>query len=777
MGEFPVVTDPHNRILYIEDDETLCDLFKVAVEAHGHSVDVAMSGEDGLALHASKPYDLIATDHQLPDITGLDIARKLLAEDSSLPIIMVTGRGREQIAAEALALGVCNYVIKDNEKTYLDLLPNIIGSALKRSADHHNPLGVTNFLKDAMEGMSEGILYFNADDQLILANKSLKEMYPLAADVFVHGVSYEECMRKGVERGEWGPQNGEDKEEWIQDRLTYHYDPEGSYEFILLDGRTIRIEEKKTPQGGIVGIRADITEVKKIEAQVRESEEHLRGIMDTAVDGIITIDKRGAVNSFNRAAQGMFGYSAEEVIGKNVKILMPSPYARQHDNFVHNYVRGGHAQIIGIGREVIGQRKDGSTFPMDLDVSELRLGDRVDFTGIIRDITKRKKAESLILESEEKYRNLFNNATEGFVRTTPQGQFTDVNPAFARMLGYASAEELIREVSDIGKQVWVNHEDRQAMIDSLKANDISEVKIETSLRRKDGRIICVILAMSLIRDAGGKLIGLDAIVEDITKRKKYEEETIKLNEKLEQRVEERTRELESANHAKSQFLAAVSHELRTPLNAIIGFSQILVGEHFGPIGEKRYQEYAKDIGSSGEHLLSLVDDLLDISTIEAGKKSLDKLKLPIASIIAECAEIVQEKAKDGGIKLEIDTPDDLPPLYADLRATKQILLNLLTNSIKFTPKDGRVTISAKATKKNTTIKIADTGIGIPAERLPKLTNVFVRAESDAYVAEKGWGLGLSITKSLVELHGGKLDIKSEVGKGTTVTVALPNGAP
>ncbi len=234
-------------------------------------------------------------------------------------------------------------------------------------------------------------------------------------------------------------------------------------------------------------------------------------------------------------------------------------------------------------------------------------------------------------------------------------------------------------------------------------------------------------------------------------------------------------ESEQASRAKSEFLASMSHELRTPLNAILGFADILSHQYFGPIDDK-YREYAGDIYSSGEHLLTLVNEILDLSTIEAGKQSLVKDKLYAQEIIAECVRIVGEKAYNSGIKLITEVSDDLPPLYADRRATKQILINLLSNAVKFTPTGGKITVSAKASKRNMTLKITDTGRGIPAEKLPNLTDPFTQVDGDPYLAEKGWGLGLSITKSLIDLHDGTLDIKSEVGEGTTVTVTFPNGA-
>ncbi len=175
--------------------------------------------------------------------------------------------------------------------------------------------------------------------------------------------------------------------------------------------------------------------------------------------------------------------------------------------------------------------------------------------------------------------------------------------------------------------------------------------------------------------------------------------------------------------------------------------------------------------------MELVNDLLDISAIESGRKSLAKEKLDAGLILSECARTVGEKAHENGVELAIKIPQDLPHLYADKRATKQILLNLLSNAVKFTPEGGKILIEATASDQGTTFRISDTGKGIDRERLPNLTDPFIRTEPDPYVSEQGWGLGLTITQSLVELHDGTLDIESKVGEGTTVTVTLPNGTP
>jgi signal transduction histidine kinase len=230
---------------------------------------------------------------------------------------------------------------------------------------------------------------------------------------------------------------------------------------------------------------------------------------------------------------------------------------------------------------------------------------------------------------------------------------------------------------------------------------------------------------------------------------------------------------EEANQAKSEFLTSMSHELRTPLNAILGFADLMSHEVLGPLGVKKYGEYANDIHASGEHLLSLVNDLLDLSTIEAGKQNLNLEKVKIGEIIEECTKTLVVKAEENGIELVQSIPDDAMMVLADRRAVKQILINLLTNAVKFTSSGGKVEVSVKESNGEVAFQIADTGRGIRQEDLPTITDLFTKSQTDPYKVADGWGLGLAITKALVDLHDGKLDIQSELGAGTTITVTLP----
>ena len=236
---------------------------------------------------------------------------------------------------------------------------------------------------------------------------------------------------------------------------------------------------------------------------------------------------------------------------------------------------------------------------------------------------------------------------------------------------------------------------------------------------------------------------------------------------------------EKANHMKSMFLATMSHELRTPLNAVIGFSQLLEAETFGPLGSPRYREYADIIEKAGQHLLDLINDILDMSKIEAGKFELSREVIDCNAVVEECANLVSARATEHQIAVTRDLPRRSIDFYADPRAIKQILLNLLSNAIKFTPAGGRVTVSARELDGAVRLTVTDTGIGIPADEIARLGSPFVTLRNSTCATQEGTGLGLALARALAQLHGGSLKIESAEGHGTTVTVTIPaeNRAP
>jgi signal transduction histidine kinase len=231
---------------------------------------------------------------------------------------------------------------------------------------------------------------------------------------------------------------------------------------------------------------------------------------------------------------------------------------------------------------------------------------------------------------------------------------------------------------------------------------------------------------------------------------------------------------EAANRAKSEFLANMSHELRTPLNAIIGFSEMFVQKMFGPLGSGQYEAYSRDINRSGKHLLDIVNDLLDMAKIESGRVELNDAPVDVSEVIDACLRLFDERARDGGLTIAKEIAECLPALRADERIVRQIVMNLVSNAVKFTPKGGRVRVTAQRTpNRGLSIIVADNGIGIAAEDLEKVTEPFQQAEGGLDRRYEGAGLGLALVKRFAELHGGSLAIESVLDEGTTTTVTFP----
>ena len=367
--------------------------------------------------------------------------------------------------------------------------------------------------------------------------------------------------------------------------------------------------------------------------------------------------------------------------------------------------------------------------------------------------------DKVLRQSERNYRAIVEDQTEMIMRHSIDGTRTFVNESYCRFHRKTKKELL-------GKSSYAKLPPRdlkrlKAILAALTPENPTG-DFEVAVPGPDGGIVWHRWTKRAIFDENLNVVEFQAVGHDITQNKQAEIDRLVA-----------LKEAEDANRTKSQFLAAMSHELRTPLNAILGFSDILSNEYLGPIGNHKYVEYAGDIRSSGEHLLSLVNDLLDISRIEAGQMALNFDELVVGDLVTESMSLVKDKAREIGISLITKNLEKVPLVYADKRALLQILLNLLSNVLKHTPEGGTVMVSVSATDERTMIVVSDTGEGIPADRLHDLTNPFSRVEVDPHKSSEGWGLGLAITKSLIDLHEGSLTIHSALGQGTIVEVALP----
>ncbi len=444
----------------------------------------------------------------------------------------------------------------------------------------------------------------------------------------------------------------------------------------------------------------------------------------------------------------------------------------------------------------------------------------------LRAIAGHKQIEAALRESEARFRAIIDHAPANISLKDSEARYVLVNRQHVeqygatndRIRGKRSHEVFALEYAEVIED-----------LDRVVLENKRTVKAEYQWAAEDGVRTFHIIKFPIPDGAGG-LAGIGSISTDITEHKRAEAELRWARDTLEDRIKERTADLENenterrrveealrasegalrervvdleeaqrklerqgvdlvrladdlraahdraeaANRAKSEFLANISHELRTPLNAVIGFSEIIKEETVGPVGNLKYRDYAADINDAGLHLLDLINDILDLSKIESGTEQLYENDIQIAEVLGSILTLVKGRAQQGAVELSFDVEEDLPALRADHRKLKQILVNLLSNAIKFTPEGGRVTLKAWCRRDSGHVfQVIDTGIGMRLEDIPTALAPFQQVDSNLNRKYEGTGLGLPLTKALAELHGGTLDLQSQLGSGTTATVRCP----
>jgi two-component system cell cycle sensor histidine kinase PleC len=401
--------------------------------------------------------------------------------------------------------------------------------------------------------------------------------------------------------------------------------------------------------------------------------------------------------------------------------------------------------------------------------------------GLAIDITEQKLAEERERQADERLRDAIESINSAFVLWNPDRTIAMSNSRYREIAerhgfhegGQGNADNPFAPHWRQAQQATI-HLENGGRIHEVALGDSNWWQISQRITLDSG-YVCVGVDISALKQQEERLLSSEAqltrTVEDLEKsRRKLQDQARQLVDLAEKYATEKTR-AEAANRAKSEFLANMSHELRTPLNAIIGFSEMMQSGIFGELGSPKYREYAADIKNSGQHLLELINDILDMSKIEAGKVSLDFEALDLEQMIDDCIRLVKVRAEEAALTL-LRNIRESPKVHADKRALKQVLINLLSNAIKFTPEGGKITVSTETRGKSVTIAVEDTGIGIAERDLMQLGQPFVQIESQQSKKHKGTGLGLALSKSLVEMMGGELSLESELGRGTCARVKL-----
>ncbi len=556
------------------------------------------------------------------------------------------------------------------------------------------------------------------------------------------------------------------------------------------DELEVRIDERARE------LQREITEREFTQASLQRSEERFRDIAESASDWFW---EQGPDLRFTFISGRFFevsGVASEDVIGKTwMEFVDPEQLAedpqkwRRHAEDTENRrpfrdleypVKNKDGQVVhimtsgkpvfdedetflgyrGAGTDVTAYKLADEAIRKAHDELELRVEERT--RDLQREIAEHMRDQEALRQSEERFRSVAQSANDAIIAIDAEGRVISWNQAAGRIFGYTAEEMLNRPLNDIVPQR--HRKNHEAGLDRLHGKDQPRLLGKTTELhgvRKDGGEFP--LELSLGSWTVGEETFYSGIIRDITKRKRAEQQLRLAKAKA-----------EVANRAKTEFLANMSHELRTPLNSVIGFSDILADQTFGPIDSPQYREYIRDINESGKHLLALINDILDVSRIETGDLKLAERNIDVALMVASCERLIRERADKAGLDLVVELPKPLPALYADERKVKQVLLNLLSNAVKFTPEGGTVTFECGVEDDGAIrIGISDTGIGIAPENLPNVLTKFGQVESAYTRQHDGAGLGLPLSKSLVELHGGTLSVDSEIGKGTTVVIRFP----
>ncbi len=517
----------------------------------------------------------------------------------------------------------------------------------------------------AIESLSEHVVLFDANDRVVAANRAFRELNADIAEYSKPGTRFEDHLRAAIRRGLIADAAGRE-EEWFRERMERHRNPGAPFEVARQNGRWFRLHEQRLPNGGTILIIGDITEAKRADRALHESEARFRAVVNYSPTKIHIKDKQGRYILINDLAAQLFGVTEEGAKCKTSHDIFSKEIADAfvaHDRMV---MEAGQATE----EEEVWPGPAGPTTFLTVKFPIFDRAGKITGTGAIgTDITARKQAEEKLRRSEETLRD--------------------------RVLELEAAQRKLEKQG----------QDLKRLADDLK----------------DAR-----------DDA------------------------------------------QTASEAKSEFLASMSHELRTPLNAIIGFSEVMNEEALGPMGSELYRGYAKDINESGLHLLSLINDVLDLSKIESGMEAVHEEILQVPIVVDSVVRLISQRAEGSGVALEQDLPENAPGLRADARKMKQILTNLISNAVKFTKAGGRVTIRARCESNGGyEFEIVDTGIGIAPKDIPKALTQFVQVDSFLSRQHQGTGLGLPLARTLVELHGGTLSLESEVGVGTSVTLRFP----
>jgi PAS domain S-box-containing protein len=804
------MTSAEARIIVVEDNEGARETLSGILEDAGYKVIGLAKGAEALDIMQKSPFDVVITDIRLPDVGGMGMLEGAKEINPDAAVIMMTGYASVETAIDAVNQGAYAYFVKPVNP---DEIKNTISNALKQQR-----LSLEN--KKLVESLQR------SNKQLYVTNKELQ-------NEIAERKRAEKALKESEEKLAIILENTPDVIfqlsrlgiiQYVSPKVKefYDYEPEdligkhlkkttpvselpkalAALRRVLSGKRVNNLEINQLHASGdiipmeinaipvrkdgkiiaVQGILRDITERKRMEEAIRESEEFSSALLRSAPYPMFVTNADTSIRYLNPALEELTGFCLSELADKK------APYPWWPEENLQKISRDfEEAMQKGTkGREELFKKKNGERFWVQINATPVIIdGEYKYYLANWVDITERKRME----EEIRKFKTISDRAGYGTAIAGLEGEFIYVNESYAQMHGYTPDELIGKHYSFLYTKEALKHLERFRSKFMQKGTYFAE---ELWRKRKDGTVFPTLTTAGVIKDDNGKPLYISATAIDITERKQWERELQEKNEQLDaqneelrsqgeelmtqgQELVEKSRELEVASNAKSEFLAHMSHELRTPLNIIIGFSELMLDGVAGEVN-KEQKQCLSDILGGGHHLLGLINDILDLSKIESGKMELKKGNFALPGLIESLKDEMMPLIAKRKQSLEVVVEEGLPLVCADKAKIRQVLINLLSNSAKFTPDGGRLRVEAVREDSWCRVSVIDNGIGIKKEDQEMLFKPFSQLDSPLPRETGGTGLGLAIARQIVEKHGGRIWVESEDGKGSRFSFTLPLAA-